>query len=163
MPQKPKPFVGERIYGMDDLNHVIANLQKRQVSRDRSMAAFILGSLPKKPAKRWTGWLGSDHLWRGRRVILPDGRVGYVVGAVRGEVIVRVDAAFSIQGFTDAIYPAEDLRMFKMPAAVELGRGKRGVRERPSALKAMTSRLNGSMPPRPGSRRRGRPWRGGQD
>src|SRR5689334_11445911 len=39
----------------------------------------------------------------------------------------------------------------------KLGQLKRGVKEQKSEMKAVTSRLNGSKPPRPGSRPRGRP------
>ena len=41
--------------------------------------------------------------------------------------------------------------------ARELGRMKLGVKENKSERKAITSRLNGNCPPRPGSRPRGRP------
>jgi hypothetical protein len=125
----------------------------------RSLAGFILGLLPKKPKRNWTGWIRGLHFWRGRKVILPDGGVGPVYGCVRSKVIVRVEEPLSILGFVDRVYDANDLRVFKVPAAVELGKGKRGIRERPSAIKRESSPINGHAPSRPGSRPRGRPRR----
>lgn len=123
----------------------------------RRIAGAILGSLPKKPKRTWTGWIKGEHFWRWRKVVLPDGRVGSVYGSVRSRVIVRVEEPFAVEGFTDRVYDAAALRVYKLPAAVILGRAKRGVKERPSALKAATSRLNGCAPVRLGSRPRGRP------
>ncbi len=138
----------------DQLGQTLATSAERQ---RRSLAAFVLGSLPKRQPKKWTGWLRDVHLWRGRKVVLPNGRVGGVYGSVRGQVIVRVEDPLSILGFVDRVYDADDLAVYKLPAAVELGRGKRGVKEQPSTLKAASSRVNGYAPARPGSPPRGRP------
>jgi hypothetical protein len=138
----------------DQLRQILNASEKRQ---RRSIAACVMGSLSKKPMRTWTGWIGEEHYWRGRKVILPGGIVGCVYGCVRSKAIVRVEAPLSILGFVDRVYDADDLIVYRNPAAVELGKGKRGVRERPSAIKAETSRLNGYAPPRPGSRPRGRP------
>lgn len=132
-------------------------MRQFRTANERSTAGFILGSLPKKQRHRWTGWLNGHHLWRGRRVVLPDGRAVEVYCAVRGQVIVRWHDPYSVNPIRDAIFSSGDLTILKLPAAVALGRAKRGVRERPSVIKAITSRLNGRMPPRPGRQPRGRP------
>lgn len=118
---------------------------------------MVLGSLAKKPKRKWTGWIKGVHYWRGRKVILADGTVGSVYGCVRSKVIVRVEDPLSILGFVDRVYDAKDLDVYRHPAAIELGKGKRGIRERRSVIKALTSRLNGCLPPKPRSRPRGRP------
>jgi hypothetical protein len=123
------------------------------------MAAFVLGRMPKRGRRQWTGWIGKQHAWRWRKVIVPDGRVGQVFGCLRGLVIVRLDAPFTIEGFRDQVFAVSKLRIFKTPAAVALGQAKRGVRERKSERKAAAARKNGCLPPRPGSRPRGRPRR----
>jgi hypothetical protein len=51
----------------------------------------------------------------------------------------------------------EELRQYRLPAAVLLGSLKRGAKERQSIKKARAARLNGFAPPQPGSRPRGRP------
>lgn len=124
--------------------------------RDRRVAATVLGSMPKKQRKMWSGWIGQDHFWRGRRVVLPGGQVAEVYGVVRGQVIARWHDPHSLDPHKAAVFDAHDVKVFKLPAAILLGRCKRGIRERPSAVKAKTSRLNGYAPPRPG-RLRGRP------
>ncbi len=52
--------------------------------------------------------------------------------------------------------PANDVEPVALPAARLLGAMKSGVKERPSKMKAASSRRNGASPCRPG-RRRGRP------
>jgi len=54
------------------------------------------------------------------------------------------------------------LRRYRLPEAVLLGHLKRGKKERASAVKAASSRRNGAMPVRPGSRGRGRPTADGE-
>lgn len=137
-----------------ELSRVLKDLQDR---RQRSTAATVLGSLPKKQRKKWSGWIGQDHFWRGRRVVLPDGHVAEVYGVVRQQVIARWHDPHSVDPVKVAVFNAGDVQAFKVPAAVALGRYKRGVRERRSALKAETSPINGCAPPKAGSRPRGRP------
>lgn len=137
-----------------ELSRVLKDLQDR---RQRSTAATVLGSMPKKQRKKWTGWIGHDHFWRGRRVVLPNGRVGEIYGVVRQQAVVRWHDPHALNPMQAAIFDTHDLRVYRLPAAIALGRCKRGVRERASAIKALTSRLNGNLPPRPSSRRRGRP------
>ena len=106
----------------------------------------------------WCGWLGDYHLRKGDKVVLPDGRIGIVYGAARGKIIVwkeRIDPG----EWPADVYDARVIRRFKNPAAVALGGCKRGVKERPSEIKASTARLNGRFPVRLGSRPRGRPKR----
>ncbi len=142
---------------MNEDNQVQTLPRQYHTSKDTSIAGFVLGSLPKKQRRQWTGWANGYHLWRGRRVVLPDGRVAEVYGAVRGQVIVRWHDPYSVDPVKVAVVKSGDLAVYKSPAAVALGRAKCGVREHPSSIKAITSRLNGNMPPRPGRRPRGRP------
>lgn len=121
-----------------------------------SVAAAALRRLPRDVKRPWTGWLHGKHLRRDDLVILPDGRVGRIYGAVRGSVIVWKDP-IPETGLPAEIFRAEDLRAYKNPHAVVLGSLKRGSKEAPSNAKREACRRNGSKPPRPGSRPRGRP------
>lgn len=142
---------------VQELEHLRAALKTLKTKKTRSIAGFVLGSLPKKPKRVWTGWIQGVHYWRGRRVILPDGSVGSVYGAVRNQVIVRLEDPLSILGFADRVYSVDELRVFKIPAAMELGKGKRGIQESKSERKAAAARINGCAPVRLGNRPRGRP------
>lgn len=137
-----------------ELSRLLKDLWDR---RQRSTAASVLGSLAKMQPKKWTGWIGQDHFWRGRRVVLPDGRVGEIYGIVRQQAAVRWHDPNALNPMQAAIFNTRDLRVYRLPAAIALGSGKRGIRERPSALKAAASRINGCAPARAGSRPRGRP------
>jgi hypothetical protein len=153
---KPKAFRVAVIMAMSgsELSRVLNGIRDQ---RERGTAGFVLGSLPKKQARKWTGWIGQDRFWRGRCVVLPDGRVAEVYGVVRQQVIARWHDPYSVDPIKVAVFKAGDLQVFKLPAAAALGRCKKGVREGLSAQKAETSRINGCAPPRPGSRPRGRP------
>jgi hypothetical protein len=112
--------------------------------------------------KHWSGWLGQERGYREQRIILPDGTVGFLYGALRGKVVVTLDRGRLLGGlgngpFRWTVLPVDAVVVYREPAARLLGRLKRGVRERPSALKALAARRNCTMPPRPGSRPRGRP------
>ena len=122
-----------------------------------SLAAAALRKTPPRTGA-WCGWLHGFHLRKGDKVVLPDGRVATVYGAARGKIIVwkeRIDPG----GWPADVYDAGVIRRFKNPAAVVLGGCKRGVKERPSAIKASAARQNGRLPVRPGGRARGRPKR----
>jgi hypothetical protein len=123
-----------------------------------STAAATLGSLPKGQRRRWTGWIGRDHLWRGQRVILPNGVVAEVYGIVRGLAAVQWPDPLWIEGVRCAVLPVDRLIVYKNPAARLMGKLKSGCVENPSERKAAACRRNGSMPCGPG-KRRGRPRR----
>ncbi len=120
-----------------------------------SAAASELAQRTRPRIRKWTGVLRGERLRRRSLVQVPSGEVlpAYIV--TRGKVIVLrfpcEDAKFL------ARFDESEVIRIKNPAAVTLGRLKRGVRERPSATKAAAARANGCMPPRPGSRPRGRP------
>lgn len=136
-----------------------ACMDRAEASAQITIAASVLAQRPRNRRKRWTGWLNdTTHLWRGRQVVTPDRRLAEVVGAVRGKVLVEVSDPNAIEGFQRRLHSAGELTPFRLPAAVLLGRQKRGVREKPSALKQATARLNGMRPCAPG-KRRGRPRR----
>jgi hypothetical protein len=127
-----------------------------------SIAAAALASRPRGRPKKWSGYLDpkdkATRIWHGRRLLTHDGRVVSAVGGLRGLVLVEWADPFAIDGRLHQVFRAPQLRVFKTPAAVALGRRKKGRMERPSALKSETSRRNGCFPCRPG-RKRGRPAR----
>jgi hypothetical protein len=111
--------------------------------------------------KRWSGFVNGERVWRGREIELPDGRRVYAFGALRGMVIWSLDPSCLPGGVDQPLgwgaIPQEKVRLVPCAAAQLLGSRKGGVRERPSPAKAAAVRINGRMPPRPGSRPRGRP------
>jgi hypothetical protein len=127
-----------------------------------SIAAATLGSLPKGKPKRWTGWIGKDHFWRGRRVVLRNGIVAEVFGVLRGQAAVRWADPQWIEGVRRDVVSLDELTIYKHPAAVVLGKLKCGCKERPSERKHRACRSNGARPLRSGHRPRGRPRKGQQ-
>jgi hypothetical protein len=119
-------------------------------------AASQMAKLPRKRPRTWTGWIGGSHCWRGRKVILPDGRVEEVYAAHRGLVGLAIPQSGNFHP-RELLFRADQLRLWSHPAAVALGQAKHGVKERPSLKKAEAARRNGCCPPRSGSRPRGRP------
>jgi hypothetical protein len=111
--------------------------------------------------KMWSGHLGGERVWRGREIELPDGTRAYAYGALRGVVVWSSHPARLPGGDGEPLgwgaLPQEKVRLVKCAAAQMLGRLRRGVQERKSEKKAAAVRINGRMPPRPGSRPRGRP------
>jgi hypothetical protein len=135
-------------------------------ARESSRAGAALGRMRQgyrrnrgrsKP-KRWTGFLANNiRAWFGRKVLLPNGTVGIVCGIVRGNAAIRWDDPFALDGVRFGLFRVCELRLFRYPAAVQLGALKKGKTERSSHRKTIAARLNGLRPPRPGSRQRGRP------
>lgn len=133
-------------------------------------AARALGALAKvkfngrrKVKRFWTGFIDGRRCWRGRLVVLPDGEIVQLKQAQRGFTCVRTNE-FSSEGyFIHRYLPASSVRLHKLPAAVILGRLKRGKIEKKSETKAKSCRINGRRPARPGSRPRGRPRKDGLD
>lgn len=123
-----------------------------------SLAAAHLGGLPKGRRKQWTGYLDNrTRLHKGQLIILPDGRVAEVCAALRGKVGVLWNDPLTVTGQCSGLFKTHELKLYRLPAAVLLGRLKRGVTERKSERKAQSCRRNACKPPRPGSRPRGRP------
>ncbi len=127
------------------------------------IAAAALAKRPRSLPKKWSGYLDprdkTTRLWRGRRLLIPDGRVVNAVGCRRGLVLTEWADPYAIGGRWHQVFKADQLRIFKDPGAVVLGGCKLGKRERPSGLKSETARRNGCAPCRPGARPRGRPRR----
>lgn len=143
----------------------VLELRDFRHAQELSRAAAVLGGMRagyrrnrgRSKPRRWTGFLADGtRAWFGRRVLLPDGTVGFICAIIRGQVVARWDDPHCIEGARLGLFKAADLRPYRLPAAVALGKSKRGVKERPSERKALTARINGMMPCRPG-RRRGRP------
>ncbi len=123
-----------------------------------SAAARALGRLPRHH-KRWTGWLHGQHCWRERLVVLPGGEVAPLIWCSRGRVLLRnVNDLPVAEWLIWGARRAQEVTLFRHPAAVALGRMKRGVREKKSEAKTRAARANGFKPARNG-RRRGRPPR----
>jgi hypothetical protein len=127
-----------------------------------SAAARALAKLPRNQARKLTGLLHGRRSWRGQRILLPGGRPAFVWGCMRGKVVWSLDPEVLLFGVSTArvewgVLAESQVTLEKSAAAALLGGLKRGVRERPSALKAISARRNGAMPVRPGSRPRGRP------
>jgi hypothetical protein len=125
---------------------------------ERSAAARSLASLPRKPKRVWTGYIVGARCWRDRLVLLPTGDVRPLVVVNRGRVVVRDDRDLPPRDWLRATcWYADDVRLHRDWAAQCLGRGKAGIRERPSPGKQATCRTNGCRPVRAGHRPRGRP------
>src|SRR5688500_15527203 len=122
--------------------------------RSLSAAGSALRRIPRNQKRAWTGWLGDHHLRKGDLVIAPGGEVRMVYGAYRGQIILWKKAVLLSGGLPADVYPAAVIQRLKNPAAVRLGKAKRGVKEVTSQVKRETSRRNGKMPPGPGSRPR---------
>lgn len=139
-----------------------SSLQPDQISE----AARALAKLPRRPRRRWSGWL--NHRWRGYRdqpVLLPGGEPAYLFGALRGRAVVTLDRGQLLGDWPNeplrwALVPASTIHPLLNPAARLLGGLKRGIREKKSELKITAARFNGNRPCRPGKRRGRRPSTG---
>lgn len=121
-------------------------------------AARALAAMPRKGTRKWTGFLCGSRCWRGRLLLLPDGEIAPLLWANRGRVLLL---NYRGMDFTEYLLWARrhevEVRLYRCPEAALLGSLKFGVKERPSPSKAAAARRNGSLPPRPGARPRGRP------
>ena len=105
----------------------------------------------------YTGVISGRRAWRHMKVVLADAYIGEVLMARRGAAMVMWRDEFAVKPDKIGACATNELRPFKLPAAVLLGALKKGVKEKPSQRKACAARNNGCKPPRPGSRPRGRP------
>jgi hypothetical protein len=142
-------------------NNAIRELAKTETAPNAAQitaAARSLARQPRNQPRRWTGWLHGQHCWRGRLIVLPDGEIAPLFWTWRKRVLLKnhMDKEFRDWAVWARRWE-EDVRLYKNPSAVTLGQRKRGVRERPSIKKLEAARRNGCLPPRPGSRPRGRP------
>lgn len=124
----------------------------RPSAENGNAAARLLAMEPRPRQRKWTGEFNGQRVRRRTMFKLPNGDILPAVLILRGKVYVfREDSDQFIER-----YSCSEVRPVKNPAAVLLGRLKRGKREAPSERKATTARINGAMPCRPG-KRRGRP------
>lgn len=143
---------------------VAVTVSQSTPSQPQTVASVDIGLAAKRlAAHRWELSFRFTHRLHGQRVrahqavLLPDGREGRVVAALRGTVIVCIGDVLRL-GQSEILRLREhELRMTRNSSAVALGRKKLGRLERPSQQKAAACRRNGSRPVRPGSRPRGRP------
>ena len=127
---------------------------------DLTEAGRSLAQLPRRPKLR-CGRIDGKPSYRGMPVRV-SGREVFVFGARSGKVIYTVEPGGpagdpSSVGVLWGVASAREVQAVRNAAAAILGRGKGGVTEAPSTLKAASSRRNGTAPVRPGSRARGRP------
>nr|WP_281722786.1 hypothetical protein [Nitrosomonas nitrosa] len=134
-------------------------LKMDENDRSLSAAGAALGRIPRNHKREWTGWLGDHHLKKGDLLITPSGEIRPVYGAYRSRIILWKLAVPLDGGLPADVFPGGVLRRFKNPHAVRLGQAKRGMKEVRSDAKREACRRNGKVPPRPGSRPRGRPRR----
>ena len=141
-------------------------LAEADASAQVTSDARVLGSRPKllfngrrRVRRTWTGFIAGERCWRGRLVVLPDGQVATLIQAQRGWTCVRTNQVAPDGRFIHDCLPATSVRMYKLPAAVRLAHRNGWKTEKKSLVKAASCKINGSRPPRPGSRRRGRPRR----
>jgi hypothetical protein len=125
-----------------------------------SLAAKSLASLPRRPKRIWSGWIGPTRSYCGMPIRLPTGQSVFAFGALRGRVVWSRqpgDLTESIDGAGVhwGVVRASEVEVVRNPHAVLLGQMKAGTRERPSPSKAATARRNGAKPARRGPR--GRP------
>jgi hypothetical protein len=113
---------------------------------------------PGPDRRKWTGFVfNRKRAWVEQPVEMPDKSTGWIKQAQAGYVCVRTTKMNPQGGARHVYLDSIELKPYRNPEAVLLGRMKRGVKEVASAVKAATSRANGTLPPKPGSRRRGRP------
>ena len=120
-------------------------------------AAQTLARLPRKQRKKWSGYVDGRRIWRDQKIILLDGSVVYAFGALRGQVVYFRDLPREPEPGRWGAVNASQVKLWKNPAAVALGRRKSGVKERKSIWKLLAAWRNGRKPVRVGRRRRGRP------
>jgi hypothetical protein len=138
-----------------------------QCENDRALireAASHLGRMPRRPKRKWSGWIGEVRSYRNMRVRLADGQIVYVFGTRRGHLVYTLEPDGPAGDFDSirilwGVVPASTVEIIRNEHAVTLGRLKRGVRERPSEAKARAACENGRKPCREGVTR-GRPRRG---
>jgi hypothetical protein len=135
---------------------IYAYNEQKSTSIRISDAASALAKLPRNRPRPWTGWVNGKHMRRYDLVIIPNGEVRRIYGAVRGQVIVLIDPVPE-RGMPAEIFRAEELTVYKNPNAVLLGARKRGCKEALSEKKQKACRINSRKPPRSGRRPRGRP------
>jgi len=125
-------------------------------------AARSLAMLPRRPKRKWTGWIGRTRAYKNMRIVLPTAETAFVAGVLRGRCVFTFDEGRLIGGFDGepfrwGVVSAREVQVLKNPAAQQLAALKRGVKERPSEKKKAACRINALKPPRPGSKPRGRP------
>lgn len=143
---------------VDNESGAVANKAKTKSARPSpraiGAAASLLAMRPRSRRRKWTGALDGERIRRGTPIRLPNGDVVPTFAVLRGKVFVI--APEDSDRFLDR-FDASQVHQIKNPAAVLLGAQKAGVKEQPSIRKQVAARANGCLPPREGSRPRGRP------
>ena len=130
-----------------------------------SEAARQLSTLSRQAVRRLSGWISDEvRSFRNMQVALPGGRRVFVFGVLRGRLVFtsvpdgHVGDTGGV-GTSWGVVRADQVQIVKNEHAVILGKRKSGVKEKFSPRKAEVARRNCYLPPRPGSRPRGRPRR----
>jgi hypothetical protein len=151
--QSTEPWQADEVSGAATLDRQMITEAARLLASLRTHPRQILGK------GKWTGRLFGRRVPVGLPVTLPNGETGWVKRVLRGGACVKTAHIDPIDGPIHDYFWVEELRPYKLPQAIALGRRKRGKSERASVTKRASSRRNGSMPVKLGSRRRGRPSR----
>ena len=145
-PEEPPSDIGSSKSALKraiDRMRLLQDLQRGEVLLP-SAAGHALQRRAGQPRRR-TGKVHGRWMFRDQPIRLGNGLLVYIYAALRGRV-----AWNAAPGDEREIGPGkcgvakiDEVGLAKLPAAVSLGRLKRGVRERPSELKAAAARRNG--------------------
>src|SRR5262249_48114635 len=124
-------------------------------------AASVLGSMrrgfrQRRRQRKFTGVLEGRRRPIGQRVVLRDGRIAELRASIRGEVVASWIDWTKVDPLQMDLFRANEVRVFRLPAARLLGSLKRGVSEVQSEKKRRACQRNGRRACKPG-RQRGRP------
>lgn len=144
---------------IDNRGALARALETERAKPTRAEIIAAARHLARQPRRRkiWSGWLHGKRMTRLRPVVVPGGEVLPAYFVRRRFVYVLLPDTPEYQGRIFERHPARDVQVYRSPEARLLGSLKSGVRERPSERKQASARINGTLPPRPGSRPRGRP------
>ena len=121
-----------------------------------SAAAGLIAMRPRirRRIRKFTGFFQGERIRRMSLFRVPTGETLPACLILR-DMIYVMRPPDTLRKYIER-YDASVVRRIKNPAAVLLGRLKKGIKERPSTAKTAAARRNGCRPPRPG-RKRGRP------
>jgi len=158
-PQAKLTSVKSDVYYNQITKAPVEETQSARPSLEQIRAAASLIAMRPRPRRRrklskFTGWFQGERIRRWSLFELPTGETLPAMIVRRGYVYVKRPEG-APGPFLERLR-ASEVQLVKNPAAVLLGKLKFGKKERASAVKAASARLNGCKPCRPG-RKRGRP------
>ena len=122
----------------------------QDLQRGEALLPSVAGRALRRRAglsRKRTGRVHGQWMSRDQPIRLGNGRLVYIYAALRGRVAWNAAPGDEreIGPGKCGVATVDEVALAKLPAAVCLGRLKRGVRERPSELKAAAARRNGRM------------------